>query len=82
MNQIDYKKYPEFMFAIVAAYLDPQKGDDLRRVCGNVVFRHDDKDGNTYKNGVLHSYNDLPALIEGTYGIEMVNYTEIETNLL
>jgi len=54
--------YPEFMFAMIAAYLPTREGYDLRRVAGDVVFRHD-KDGCTYKNGVLHSYDDQPALV-------------------
>lgn len=61
--KINYKDYPEYMFAIVAAYLDPDEGIDLRRVSGSVIFRHEDSRGYTYKNGVLHSYNDEPAII-------------------
>ena len=55
---------PEFMFAIIAAYLPKYEGSDLRRVAGSIVFRHEDLDGKTYKNGVLHSYNDKPAVID------------------
>jgi len=65
--KIDYREYPEYMFAIVAAYLPEWQGHDLRRVAGSVVFRHTDKKGNTYKNGLLHSYNDEPAVINGDY---------------
>ena len=61
LSKLDYRDYPEFMFAIVAAYLPSSEGDDLRRVAGDVVFRHEGKYGRTYKNGVLHSYNDEPA---------------------
>ena len=60
--KINYKDYPEFMFAMIAAYLPEHDGVYLRKVAGEVVFRHD-KDGSTYKNGVLHSYNDDPAII-------------------
>ena len=63
--KIDYRDYPEFMFAIICAYLPELEGRDLRRVAGDVVFRHTDKFGNTYKNGVLHSYDDRPALVQG-----------------
>ena len=66
VSEINYKDYPEFMFAIVAAYLSPEEGDDLRRVAGKVAFRHD-RDGCTYKNGVLHTYNDIPAYTRGKY---------------
>jgi len=60
--KIDYRHYPEYMFAIVAAYLPEREGDDLRRVAGSVVFKHTDRYGYTYKNGLHHSYNDLPAI--------------------
>jgi hypothetical protein len=62
--KINYKDYPEYMFAILAAYLPEWQGNELRQVAGEVVFRHTDKKGNTYKNGVLHSYSDLPASID------------------
>jgi len=65
--KINYKDYPEYMFAIIAAYLHESEGRDLRRVAGSVVFRHEDRDGWTYKNGVLHSYNDKPAIINVNY---------------
>ncbi len=51
------------MFAIVAAYLPSNEGDELRRLAGHVVFKY----GNTYKNRLLHSYNDQPAYINGKY---------------
>ena len=65
--KINYKDYPEYMFAMIAAYLPDGEGSDLRRVSGSVVFRHEDHDGWTYKNGVLHSYDDKPAGIDGDY---------------
>ena len=60
--KINYKDYPEFMFAMIAAYLPKDDGVYLRKVAGEVVFRHE-KDGCTYKNGVLHSYDDKPAIV-------------------
>lgn len=63
--KIDYKEYPEYMFAMISAFLPTSEGDDLRRVAGKVIFKHTDKNGRTYKNGLLHSYNDQPAIIEG-----------------
>ena len=74
--KINYKDYPEYMFAIIAAYLPKDEGSDLRRVAGSVVFRHEDLDGCTYKNGVLHSYNDKPAVIDG-YSQEWYKYGKI-----
>jgi hypothetical protein len=61
--KINYKDYPEYMFAMIAAYLPKDEGDHLRQIAGSVVFRHTDDSGNTYKNGVLHSYHDRPAVI-------------------
>jgi len=73
LSKLNYRDYPEFMFAIVAAYLPKREGDDLRSVAGSVVFRHGDRDGNTYKNGVLHSYTDMPALVTETEKIWYLN---------
>jgi len=64
--RINYKDYPECMFAMIAAYLPDYEANLLRTATGEVLFRHTNKDGHTYKNGLLHSYNDKPALIEGT----------------
>jgi hypothetical protein len=66
--KIDYRHYPEFMFAMIAAYIPISEGHDLRRVAGKVVFRHD-RDGCTYKNGLLHSYSDKPAYTRGKYQV-------------
>jgi hypothetical protein len=60
--KIDYREYPECMFAMIAAYLSPSEGFHLRRAAGNLTFRHEDSEGRTYKNGVLHSYEDKPAV--------------------
>ena len=65
--KINYKEYPEYMFAIIAAYLPENEGDDLRLVAGQVVFRHQDWKGNTYKNGQRHREGDLPAFIHGDH---------------
>jgi len=67
--KINYKDYPEYMFAMIAAYLPSWEGDDLRQIAGSVVFRHTDNKGNTYKNGLLHSYDDLPASIDNSVHI-------------
>ena len=60
MEKIDYRKYPEYMFAIIATYLPVSEGDDIRKCAGNVIFRHE-QDGKTYKNGTLHSFDDKPT---------------------
>ena len=65
MNTINYRDYPEFMFAIVASYLTPEEGYDIRRCAGKTIYRYS-KNGDTYKNGALHSYDDKPAIITKT----------------
>ena len=69
LTPVNYKDYPEYMFAMIASFLPSREGDDLRMVAGDVCFKHTDKDGNTYKNGLLHSYNDLPA-VKDSYGTQ------------
>ena len=67
--KINYKEYPEYMFAMIAAFLPKNEGHDLRLIAGNVVFRSEDKDGRTYKNGLLHSYDDMPAISLDNYKV-------------
>jgi hypothetical protein len=58
--KINYKDYPEFMFAIIASYLgDSPEAAEIRKCAGNLVFRHE-KQGRSYKNGLLHSFDDKP----------------------
>ena len=55
--------FPEFVFAEIASFLGNRpEGDLLRKYCGNATVRDDIK-GSTYRNGVLHSYDDKPAEI-------------------
>ena len=67
LSPLNYKEYPECMFAMIAAFLPPNEGSDLRRAAGDVVFRSGDSDGNTYRNGLLHSFDDKPAKLYGKY---------------
>ena len=60
---IDYKNYPSCVFAMVASYLREDEAEALKPATGDVVIRHVDKEGNTYKNGLLHSFDDQPAII-------------------
>lgn len=62
ISPINYKEYPECMFAIIAAYLPVDDAEVLVPVTGKVVFRHTDMNGSTFKNGLLHSYGDEPAM--------------------
>jgi hypothetical protein len=60
--KINYKEYPECMFAIIAAFLPSWEGQDVRDLAGKVFFRSEDNKGRTYRNGLLHSYDDIPAV--------------------
>ena len=66
LSRMNYKEYPEYMFAMIAAYLPASEGDDLRRVSGDIVFRYTDERGCTYKNGALHSFEGKPS-VPGPY---------------
>lgn len=55
--------FPEFVFAEICSLLGKcPEGDLLRKYCGDTTVR-DDINGSTYRNGVLHSYDDKPAEI-------------------
>jgi len=55
--------YPEFVFAQISSFLGKgPEGDFLRKFTGSCTVR-DDIRGSTYRNGVLHSYDDKPAEI-------------------
>ena len=69
IRKIDYREYPECMFAMISAFLPLQEGRELRRVAGDVVFRSTGMDGRTYRNGLLHSYDDEPAINEVDYKV-------------
>ena len=60
--KINYKEYPECMFAMIAAFLPDDEGEEVRRVAGKVFFRSEDECGNTHRNGLLHSFDDQPAI--------------------
>ena len=60
--RINYKEYPECMFAMLSAFLPANEGDIIRRLAGREVFRSEDNQGRTYRNGLLHSYDDVPAV--------------------
>ena len=55
--------YPECMFAMFSAFLPSEEGDLMRALAGNTVFKSTDNKGRTYMNGLLHSYDDKPAVI-------------------
>jgi len=54
---------------IIASYLPENEGHLIRELAGNVIFRHEDLNGYTYKNGALHSFDDLPAIDEPNYKV-------------
>ena len=61
ITPINYKNYPQCMFAMLSAFAEGDEGNDLRRAAGRVFFRSTDSNGNTYRNGLLHSYDDQPS---------------------
>jgi hypothetical protein len=67
LKQTNYKNYPECMFAVLSSFLPAVQADVLRRVTGSDVFRSTDENGGTYKNGLLHSFDDKPAVSKGQY---------------
>jgi hypothetical protein len=69
IKPINYMDYPESMFAMISGFLPVAEGDDLRRVAGRVYFRSTDRYGSTYRNGLLHSFNDQPAT--SNYGVQL-----------
>ena len=59
--------FPDFVCAITASYLvDDICGNELRKICNGIIIK-DMRNGDTYKNGVLHSFDGEPARIRGTY---------------
>jgi hypothetical protein len=67
--KINYKEYPEFMFAIISAYLPEEDARIVSKLAGRVIFRTENNKGYTFKNGLLHSYNDLPAIDKTEYKV-------------
>ena len=52
---------PNEIHALISTFLD-EEGDIFRKQAGNVIIK-EIRNGNTYSNGVLHSFNDQPAEI-------------------
>ena len=40
--KINYKEYPEFMFAMISAYLPVKEASIVSKLAGDVLFRHED----------------------------------------
>lgn len=59
-NTIKYL-LPAYESALVASFLDGQEGDFFRKTSEDVEIK-EVRNGCTYKNGALHSYNDRPAV--------------------
>jgi hypothetical protein len=67
--KINYKEYPEFMFAMISAYLPEEEASIVSKLAGEVIFKTENNKGDTFKNGLRHSYNDLPAIDETEYKV-------------
>ena len=58
---------PDFINAITASYLvNDICGNELRKWCNGIIIK-DMRNGDTYKNGALHSFDGEPARIRKTY---------------
>jgi hypothetical protein len=62
LNKLKNTNYPQSMFAVLSSFL---RADVLRRVVGTTVFKSTSENGGTYKNGLLHSFDDKPAVSKG-----------------
>ena len=51
---------PEGICALIATYLEGE-GEFFREKAGDIIIR-EVRDGKTYGNGLLHSFNDQPAV--------------------
>jgi hypothetical protein len=54
-------RLPYEINALISTFLE-KEGDILRKYCGKVMIK-EIRDGDTYGNGLLHSFNDIPARI-------------------
>jgi antitoxin component YwqK of YwqJK toxin-antitoxin module len=60
MNEIT--NFPKEINALISTYLENREGDYFRDQIGDFIIK-EIRDGQTYANGVLHSFNDMPAII-------------------
>jgi CTP synthase len=77
--KINYKEYPEFMFAIISAYLPEEEARIVSKLAGEVIFKTENNNGDTFKNGLRHSYNDLPAINKTYYKVNRLKNNQIES---
>jgi hypothetical protein len=54
--------FPKEINALIATYLEDGEGDYFRDQTENFIIK-ETRDGKTYGNGLLHSFNDMPAII-------------------
>lgn len=52
---------PKILIGIIASFSENPEAILLDKFCGNIGYKSVDAHGNTYRNGLLHSYNDQPA---------------------
>jgi hypothetical protein len=55
---------PAYECALISTFLDGEEGNFFRKATGDVEIK-EVRDGRTYKNGALHSFNDIPAINNG-----------------
>jgi antitoxin component YwqK of YwqJK toxin-antitoxin module len=55
--------FPKEINALISTYLEDDEGDYFRDKTEDFIIK-EVRDGRTYGNGVLHSFNDMPAVIK------------------
>ena len=55
--------FPKEIYASIACYLEDGEGDYFRDQAGDFIIK-EIRGNKTYGNGVLHSFNDIPAVIQ------------------
>ena len=63
MSQEILSLFPKEINALISCYLRNKEGKYFRDQTGDFIIK-EIKDGDTYGNGVLHSFNDMPAVID------------------
>ena len=54
--------FPKEINALISTYLEDDEGDYFRDQTGDFIIK-EIRNGKTYGNGLLHSFNDMPAII-------------------
>jgi antitoxin component YwqK of YwqJK toxin-antitoxin module len=64
MTEESILNFPKEINALISTYLEDKEGDYFRDQTEDFIIK-EVRGGNTYGNGVLHSFNDMPAEVWG-----------------